>query len=676
MILHADYETRSRCDLSDRGGYEYASHESTSILSLAFAFDDGPVQLWTPPDPPPEALLRALRDPEVEFRAHNAGFERLITKFVGPQYGLPEVPPERFRCSAARARHANIPGSLEDAAAFLGTARKDKEGHAVMLLLSQPNPIGGKRLKLKKIEILDLLPEADPKLLKAQLEELLDKSGRWPTVPEWREEPELYERMYRYNKQDVVAERDLEKALPPLPEFEQQVWLLDRSANEYGLPIDTDFCRGACRIIEAGYAEAQEKITALTYGRITKGTQRARIQEFVNELGVNIENTQKDTVEEVLETNMHKDARTALELLQFVSGAAVGKYRAALKQVSDDGRLREHSIYYGASATGRWTAGGMQPLNMKRGIKLDETLIDVITTGDYGLLRALYQDDPPIGLLGSCVRGIICAPDGKMLVDADSSQIELRIVHWLAGDQSLLNDVRAGFDPYKALYAKNMGVPVMTVTKEQRQQGKIWALGMQYAMGAKALVRAMAKAGKIITIQEAKEIIAKYRKNNPEVAALWDKLTRAAIVAIQRGRPVRCGKLVFEVQGNWLTMKLPSGRRLYYYKPSVAENQYGFPCVMFTSPNKGRISVGGGHFLENAAQAICRDLLCVWMLDLTKRGIQILMNVYDQIVSEVYEDQVQDAIRETEEVMSTAPEWCLDLPLGVGAVAKKRFEKD
>lgn len=676
MEFTLDYETRSRCPLprpKDRGpatvldnpikcgAWNYSRDPSTTVLCAAID-DDLLLDV--------EMIRRRIEAADV-ITAHNASFEKAVTLHV---LGL-DVPARKWRCTAARARHANIAGDLDGAGTMLGLGddeRKDADGHKVMLKLSSPNPnVGKKRVTQKALY---------QRITKKYLNEFPDCGYDYgervlirPEVsyiePEWIDDTDLFARLHAYCLQDVVAERALGDHLPLLPDKEQRIWEFDRRANERGFPVDLEFCRGATQILAEAFAETQRAVSELTGGLITKGTQTARIQKFINERGINIGDLQAETVDEVLERpDLPHAVRDILHLRQSVSSAAISKYGCALDMSNEDGRLREGLMYYGASQTGRWTGPGFNPLNMKKGITLDERMIECAADGDLGMFVALYGEQA-IDNLGGMIRGIIAAPPGRTFVDADSSQIELRIVHWLADDHAMLDMIRSGFDPYVAGYAKMYGVSPSSVTKEMRQKGKVLGLGMQYAMGVNRL---MANEG--WDAAKANQTIQTYRNANKEVCAMWDRLTSAAILAIRRGVRVRCGKLVFEVQGDWLTMLLPSGRRLYYYQPRIEENKHGFPCVSFLS-RKGRKQIGGGHLLENAAQAICRDLLCDWMLEMEALNMEVLFNVYDSILVECDRDEASDLKGEVERIMTSAEDCYKGLPLGVGADIKRRFEK-
>jgi len=175
-ILWLDYESRSRCDLKARGAYNYSRDASTQILCLSYAFDDEDVRTWLPGQPFPQRMPDHFKNGG-QIRAHNAGFDRLITEYVlCPDFGVPTPPLASWYCTAAQARANCAPGSLEDVGRFAGAdMRKDHRGRQLIRLLSVPQPNG-----------------------------------------QFREDADLMAEMVRYCEQDVRVMRLVSKALRPL----------------------------------------------------------------------------------------------------------------------------------------------------------------------------------------------------------------------------------------------------------------------------------------------------------------------------------------------------------------------------------------------------------------------------------------------------------------------------
>jgi DNA polymerase bacteriophage-type len=224
-VVHIDAETRSTLTLDRVSTQRYAREESTEILCVAYAVDDGPVDLWTPGAPIPAI------DPDTRFVAHNANFEfSIVEHLLAPRFGWPAIPIERFLCTMAMARAAALPGSLDGAAAALDlTVRKDKAGAKVM-----------RELASRKRE-----PRSED-----------------------------LERLYAYCRQDVEVERELFRRLPPLTESEQALWILDHKINHRGIPIDRDLAVAVADLAAKQRIIINTEIAALTNGRITTANQR------------------------------------------------------------------------------------------------------------------------------------------------------------------------------------------------------------------------------------------------------------------------------------------------------------------------------------------------------------------------------------------------------------------
>ena len=441
--------------------------------------------------------------------------------------------------------------------------------------------------------------------------------------------------------------------------------------NERGIPIDTKYCRGAVKILAEAYRRNQAALEEQTKGEITSGGQVQRILKFVNERGVNIDTLDADTVSATLKSSkLNPEVRTVLELRQMAAGAAVKKYRAALDLVSADGRLRESLLFYAAS-TGRWSGRGLQPQNMKRGVKLDPTLVGVITEGDFREFRSMirFLGETTIDTLGKYVRGIIRAPAGKRLLMSDYSQIEARVAHWLAGDKPMLSRFRRGDDPYIPMASKIFNVAEEKVTKDQRHLGKIAVLGLGYGMGTPRFAEQanvnMTLAGTAVDI---------YREVNAGICKLWRQLEQGAKRAIQGNMGVTCGRIIFAMEGKWLTMRLPSGRKLYYFNPKVGPGRKSQEAISYRRRG-GRLEIWGGTFLENACQAISRDLLCHAMLRMQEAQLEIIFTVHDEVVLEVDQKTALDDQATVEGIMVSNPHWADQLPLAVESELKERFEK-
>lgn len=255
--VYIDFETRSLVDIRKLGAFEYANDESTDILCLAFAIDDGPVGLWTPDNfLEIERLLDAITA-GADVEAHNASFERDIWEAIlVPRYGFPEIAFEQWSCSMAKAAIYGLPQSLGGLAKALRLPiEKDDVGRRIMLKLTKP------------------------RTAKQQA-----KDGRV-----WNEDPEDLQALYDYCIRDVEVERAASKKLPDPTDRERRVWLLDQKINRRGIAVDRELCRGAIAVVEEVKVERSKELAKLTDGEVTAPTQVKRLGAWLWDNGLDLQ---------------------------------------------------------------------------------------------------------------------------------------------------------------------------------------------------------------------------------------------------------------------------------------------------------------------------------------------------------------------------------------------------
>jgi DNA polymerase len=330
-VLHIDFETRSACDIKKAGADVYARHPSTSVLCMAWAIDDGPVELWTPNKSNPyfNSLLK-----DREIWAHNAPFEIAIWNHVCTRlYGWPKVTADQFHCTMAMAYAMALPGSLERAAAAAGIAhQKDMQGSRIMMQLAQPRDTRG------------------------------DGSVVW-----WEEKdvPEKFERLYAYCKQDIEVERELGKRLRKLSDFERRVWLLDHKINQRGVAVDLPAVRRAIDLVEGEKDRLDAEMREATSNQVGTCTANGQLLDFLKWRGIKAESVDKSTVVSLLEKEIPDDCRKALLLRQEAAKSSTAKLESMVRGTCNDGRSRGLFQYHGA-ATGRWAGRRIQLQNLPR----------------------------------------------------------------------------------------------------------------------------------------------------------------------------------------------------------------------------------------------------------------------------------------------------------------------
>jgi DNA polymerase len=652
-VLHRDYETRSQAIIKTVGPYKYATDPSTTVLCAAFAIDDGPVQLWMPGDPVPAEFVEAATNPARVVSAHGAHFEDAIERHVlHPRLGWPVFPIEKQRCTQAMALAVGLPARLSTAANALELSnRKDAAGERLMHQISKPRR-----------------PHKDEQ----------------PDRIYWFEDQERLDRLYDYCQQDVEVERELYSRLPPLSASEQTLWELSSRINQRGFYIDRAFAQAARVIAEAAAPEIDTEISELTNGAVTGINQIVRLQTWLQEHGCILKSLDRKAINKLLLTELPSKVQRVLELRLGGAQAAAKKINALVARVDDDGRIRGAFRYHGAG-TGRWAGEGVQPQNFKRPVVDDlNAAVAAVATGDYQHVRSLYPR--PLSVIGDCSRAMICAAPGHVLIGADFSSIESRVLAWIAGEQWKL-DAYSRYDathdprdePYCETACQIFRVPSGSYTKDSRERdvGKTCDLAFGYMGGINAWRKFEPDR---FTDEEVKRFKAEWRATHPAIKRFWYNIDRTALTAVrERGRVIRCGPVLFKSTGAFLLLKLPSGRKLPYPQPrAVGDEQRQH--VVFTDNAAGQFcdcrngqGAYGGLWTENVVSGIARDLLADAMLRIEAAGYPIVLHVHDEVVAEVLEGF--GSIDEFTHLMTRKPAWAVDLPIAAKAWTGKRYTK-
>ena len=655
-VLHRDYETRSHAILKTVGTYKYATDPSTEVLCCAYAVDDEPVQLWTPGNPVPAQFIEAATNPAWVVCAHGAHFEDAIEHHVlHPRFGWPVFPAEKQRCTQAMALAVGLPARLSTAAKALELSnRKDAAGERLMHQTSKPR-------RAHKDE--------DPHQVY------------------WFDDDDRLQRLYEYCRQDVEVERELYSRLPSLSASEQSLWELSSRINQRGFYIDRAFAEAARQIAQAAAPEIDAETAELTAGDVTSINQVARLTAWLQDHGCALESLDRKAIERQLtkrDDDLPPLIRRVLELRLGGAQAAVKKIDALLARAGDDGRIRGAFRYHGAG-TGRWAGEGVQPQNLKRHVVDDlDAAISAVATGDYQHVRSLYPR--PLSVVGDCSRAMICAAPGHVLIGADFSSIESRVLAWIAGEEWKLDAYRrfdATHDPRDEPYCETacriFRVPSGSYTKDstERNVGKTCDLAFGYMGGINAWRKFEPDR---FTDEEVKNFNAEWRAAHPAMKRFWYNIDRAALTAVrERGRVIRCGPIAFKSTGAFLLLKLPNGRKLSYPQPrAVGDEQRQH--VVFVDNTAGQScdcrngqGAYGGLWTENVVSGIARDLLAEAMLRIEAAGHPIVLHVHDEIVAEVPEGF--STADDFTDLMTRKPAWALDLPIAAKAWTGKQYTK-
>ena len=655
IVLHIDFETRSPCDLKKAGVYKYAEDPNTQVICMGYAFGDEPVEIWKRGQPIPERIRDHIVHNGVVF-AHNAQFERVVMAGCLPEWPQPAL--EDWRCTAAMAAALALPRDLGRAAKAVGLSEnKDDAGKRLMLKMCQPKsfPPGGK--------------------------------------PVWWEEGADLERLYAYCKQDVIVERLLEKKMRPLSLREQKVWELDQKINTRGVLIDRAGVLNAKIITQNVLQELNLEISALTDGFVSAITQTAAIKQWFLKRDIDIDSLDKTALVELLHDPQHlltPQMRRVLELRQEGSKSSVAKLRAYHDRASQDGRMRDNLMYCGTN-TGRWSGRGAQLQNLPRS-KLPDipAAIEEMKYRDSKRIDMFYG--PPMSVVSDCLRGFIVAPKGRRLIAADFSNIEGRVLAWLAGHDTLVEDFRNGAKIYENMAAAIYGIPASTITKNSKERftGKEAVLGGGYQMGWERFMKQAAKSGLHLEEDLAKRTIEVYRLKNKPIVDYWKGLEEASFEAVARpgskfvvaGTRDKKNEVSFVCAGNILWCRLPSARLLAYPDPRIAEvdTPWGSKRMAVTymtidglTNQWVRDSTYGGKLAENVTSGTARDVMVEAMFALERLGYDIILTVHDEIVAEC--DIGFGSVMEMERVMSDCPAWLEGCPITAEGFEAERYKK-
>jgi DNA polymerase len=435
--LFWDIETRSTVDLEAAGAWRYAGDPTTEVLCVGYAVDDGDPRIWTPDQPIPPEFTEAALDPRWWVVAHNYQFERAIaTRILQPRQNWPQIPLERQICSMTLALANALPGALENAAKALGIPQKNTKGHLLMKRMARPR-------RPRKDE--------DPSRLC------------------WVDGEELREQLHQYCIQDVVIERALFRRLPSLSLGEQELWQLDAVINERGFHADLELAKAARDIAHRERIAIDAEVAALTEGEIISIDQVAKIVAFVRRHGHVLENLTKRSVSTILTHSPSDEVRRLLELRQAGARASARKLDRLLLSVDTDSRLRG-TLRFHAASTGRWAGRGFQPQNLKKVKTPDiDTAVDAVLAGDIDKVRALGA---PLVIASEISRSIISAAPGHVLIGADFSAVESRVLAWLAGEDWKLENYRKfdrtqdpALEPYCVAATKILKRPITRTTR-------------------------------------------------------------------------------------------------------------------------------------------------------------------------------------------------------------------
>jgi DNA polymerase len=654
--LFIDVETYSSVDIKESGAYKYIESPDFEILIIGYALDDSPVKIvdLAQGEEMPEEFEEALLDPDCVKVAHNAVFERLSFKRIGYN-----VPAEQWYCTSIKAAYCGLPLSLDGVSKALNlTDKKLDTGKALIKYFSCP-------CKATRVNGM-----------------------RTRNYPEHA--PEKWEMYKEYNKYDVLAEREIFKRLEAyiIPDIERKMYVLDQNINDRGILVDMELAESAIAVDNTYTSILTQHAQQLT--GLENPNSPVQIRQWVEKTtGCVVMSLSKETMPDLMkEFADYPDVIELLNIRKKLSKTSIKKYYAMLNCAMKDHRVRGTFQFYGANRTGRWAGRLLQLQNLsKNHISHIEVPREMIRARDWESVEMMYDDVADI--LSQLVRTALIASPGKVFSVADFSAIEARVISWLANEKWRMDVFRGDGKIYEATGAKMFNVPISAITKGSvlRDKSKISELALGYEGSLGALKR-MGGERMGLSDTEMMSLVRKWRSANPAIVDMWKEIDEASKEAVRYQRPVSCTcrNIIFDCNGEFMTIQLPSGRKLFYYGPKFKDKKIGcstmptrvlcYQGVVQETKQWGEIDTYGGKLTENIVQAISRDLLGNSMLNLEANDYHPVCHIHDEVLCEVPEENAQAYYEEMASIMGTPPEWASDLPLRADGYTTPFYLKD
>lgn len=654
--LSIDIETRSSVNIAKSGAYKYAQSEDFEILMFSYKLNDLPVQLvdLKQGEKIPPYIVGLLDDESCLKHAYNAAFEWYCLNQAGYKTNI-----SQWRCTMFHATYLGLPAGLGMTGNALGIAEDKKKlttGNRLIQFFSVP---------------------CKP-----------TKSNGGRTWNDPHHDLDKWKLYCEYNMQDVEAEYEIYRYLKAfeVPAKEQRLWEMDILMNSKGVKIDKTLVESVLKID----AESTEKLTEEAYQitELENPNSISQLKSWVeSQLDEDLPGLTKDVISDLLERdNLPLKVRRVLEIRQQLGKTSVSKYSAMENAMCIDERVRGLLQFYGANRTGRWAGRLVQVQNLPRNyISTLDTARDLAKLGNFEGIKILYNNVPDT--LSQLVRTAFIASKDKFII-SDFSAIEARVIAWLAGEE-WVNEVFATHGKiYEATASQMFNVPIDKISKGNpeyalRQRGKVATLALGYQGGESALI-AMGADRMGLSDEELTDIKVRWREANKNIVRLWYAVGDAVIQAMNGNGTQYVRGL--EIQREWdmmygldfITIKLPSGRKLYYPKPFLQTNQFGKDALHYYGVNqttkKWEVnSTYGGKLVENIVQAIARDCLAETLLRLYEKNYDVVMHIHDEVVIDAYDDEKLDDVNN---ILAEPIPWAPGLILKGAGFETKYYMKD
>ena len=654
--LNIDIETRSSVNISKCGAYKYAQSEDFEILLFSYKLNDSEVKLvdLKQGEKIPDDIVALLNNPDCIKHAYNAAFEWYCLNRAGYETNI-----SQWRCTMMHATYLGLPAGLGMTGKAIGIAEDKKKlttGNRLIQYFSVP---------------------CKP-----------TKSNGGRTWNDPHHDLEKWKLYCEYNIQDVEAECEIYQYIKAfeVPSKEQKLWEMDILMNANGVMVDRALVNSVLSIDSESTNNLTEEAFKIT--ELENPNSVSQLKTWVeSRLGEELDGLTKDVISDLLSRdNLPLKVKRVLEIRQQLGKTSVSKYSAMENAMCKDDRVRGLLQFYGANRTGRWAGRLVQVQNLPRNyIDTLDTARNFAKAGNYEALKLLYGNVPDT--LSQLVRTAFIASKDKFII-SDFSAIEARVIAWLAGEE-WVNEVFATHGKiYEATASQMFNVPIDKISKGNpeyslRQRGKVATLALGYQGGESALI-AMGADRMGLTSEELTDIKVRWREANKNIVRLWYAVGDAVIQAMNGNGTQYVRGL--EIQREWdmmygldfISIKLPSGRSLYYPKPFLKLNQFEKDALHYYGVNqttkKWEVnSTYGGKLVENIVQAIARDCLAETLLRLYEKNYDVVMHIHDEVVIDAYDDE---KLEDVNNILAEPIPWAPGLVLKGAGFETKYYMKD
>ena len=660
-MISIDFETYSEVDITQAGVFVYAMHPSTEVLVACYSFDEGEtVNEWKQGDAPPCDLINAVEQ-GLELRAWNSDFEELIWEHVCvSRLGWPLVDTNKWIDTMSLALSLALPGSLDKCADALDAKhKKNPEGKRLIRKFSMPRK---------------------PTTTNAQMR-------LYPN-----DAPEDFSRFIAYCADDVKTECAIYARLPRkyLEGDELVYYRHNKVINRRGVLLDRPAFQAVRRALAWKREHETNRLIRLTDGVVTSSDKLTDMRLWCGTRGYPMARITKDDVAHALQDkSLPEDVREVLTIRKTLGQVSTKKFERMAFVCGEGDRARGNITYHRAS-TGRNGGSGLQLHNFPRDYvakdpKVIEDCIEFIGKEMYEVVETLYGDIPDVakGLL----RPMIKAPPGQTMFVADFSGVENRGTAWIANDPVGLKVFTDNRDQYREFAAEQFKIKPEEVSDERRTAAKATILGAIFGSGWKTIYETNVLRGIPMTEAEAQRNVADFREIYKETVETWWGLERSARRATATHNDVEYKGLKFGIRGEFLFIRLMSGRLLAYYHPKVesvetpwGESKMAVTYMGLTAQKKWmRLTLTPNRLIENVVSASCRDLLMHSRLLIEQDGrVTPVLDVHDEVVS--YGDPEALTLDEYVSFLEQIPSWAYNyagqqFPLKAEGYTSLRYKK-